>query len=221
MLSNEEKYLFNLSAISHEIRNPVAIISSYLQLTQRKHPEVTGFDTWQPLMENMDFLKQLLQDISSYTNASKLHKTLSSLTVFLDHLVQSCQPALLPVTLSFDHPEDTSLSYFDKDRMRCVFLNLIRNSYEAIKDRPDGKIHLTLSISDDNYIISVTDNGEMIPAQHLSTLFQPFVTYKAEGTGLGLALVHEIISAHKGTISVCSTWEETCFQITLPICHKA
>lgn len=217
MLSKEEQYLFNLSAISHEIRNPVAIINSYLQLTQRKHPEVQSFDTWAPLMENMDFLKKLLQDLSAYTNAGKINKQLCSLTDIIEHVLVSSQPAALPIIITFEKPDTVPLTYLDQGRIRCALMNLIRNSYESIKNKDSGRIQLSLLCQNDNFILSVSDNGEKIPEEHLPTLFQPFITYKSDGTGLGLALVYEIISAHNGQISVCSTEEETCFKIILPM----
>ena len=54
----EDSHRMNLSRISHEIRNPVTIISSFLQLTQKTHPEVSNFGTWKPILENMEYLKQ-------------------------------------------------------------------------------------------------------------------------------------------------------------------
>lgn len=72
----EESHRMNLSRISHEIRNPITLINSFLQLTQKKHPEVIEFKTWNPIIENMEYLKQLLEELSDYNNSGILHKEL-------------------------------------------------------------------------------------------------------------------------------------------------
>ena len=64
----EESYQFRISQISHEIRNPVTLINSYLQLLAKNHPEVTGFQYWDHVVSNMDFLIELLNEISTYNH---------------------------------------------------------------------------------------------------------------------------------------------------------
>ena len=83
----ELSHQMELSRVSHEIRNPVTLVNSFLQLTQSHHPEVSDFDTWQPLMENMNYLRNLLDEFSCYNNSRKLQKECFSLTPFLQTLV--------------------------------------------------------------------------------------------------------------------------------------
>lgn len=217
MLTQEEECHLKLSVLSHELRNPVAIINSYLQLTEKRYPQVKEFTTWTPLMENMDFLKNLLEDLSSYTNAHKLHKENFSLIPVIESLIINCEPYVEPIPLEL-HTTCASIDVFlDKRKFHCALLNLIRNGAEALKGQENGKICITVSADTTTLHISVSNNGPIIPSDDLPTLFEPFVTHKTEGTGLGLALVHDIIQAHGGDIQVTSTPNETCFSLTLPL----
>ena len=68
----EEEHRTEVSRISHEIRNPVTLINSYLQLTRNHYPQVDEFSTWKPILENMEFLKELLEELSRYNHAGTL-----------------------------------------------------------------------------------------------------------------------------------------------------
>ena len=66
------KHQFMLSQVSHEIRNPVTLINSFMQLLEGRHPELTQDNYWQKIMENMDFLKSLLNELSAFNNSGNL-----------------------------------------------------------------------------------------------------------------------------------------------------
>ncbi|NCB93914.1 MAG: HAMP domain-containing histidine kinase [Clostridia bacterium] len=229
----KEAHRMELSQISHEIRNPVTLINSFLQLTESQHPEVAAFSSWQPLMENMDYLKLLLEELSDYNNSRLLHKELFSLNDFLKSLVCDCQALTAPIPLIFEKQTAIPPSCFDKTKLRSALLNLIRNAVESLNgcSKTPGRIPLdsasrhskiTLSISFDGdfFHINVSNNGPMISPEDLPSLFTPFVTHKKEGTGLGLAIVKNIAEAHGGSVSVASTAEETCFSLHLPLCYE-
>lgn len=205
-----------LSQISHELRNPITIINSFLQLTETSYPEVITFHTWNPVMENMAYLKQLLNDFSTYQSSLTLHKKSDSLSKLLSTLVDSCRYNISPHQITFEQTTPIPSAYFDSTKLRSLFLNLIRNAVEAFPPDRTGHINLSLSYQEPNFLISVKNDGPQIPPQFLSSLFDPFVTHKKDGTGLGLAIVKNIIEAHQGTISVDSTPAETCFFLTLP-----
>lgn len=217
----DESYRMNLSRISHEIRNPVTLINSFLQLTQSRHPEVAEYQTWQPLLENMDYLKQLLESLSDYNNSEILHKEELSLTSLLDSLVCACRPSLVPSEIRFEKAGPVPSAFFDRTKLRAAILNLIRNAGEALKGKPGGTIRVILSFDGSFFHIRVTNNGPQIPPEHLEHLFEPFVTHKKKGSGLGLAIVKNVIQAHDGHISVSSTVSETSFTIVLPLSYDA
>jgi signal transduction histidine kinase len=101
--------------------------------------------------------------------------------------------------------------------MKQVLINLLRNAAEAI-DKPDGQIEIALGQEDGQALVCIADNGSGIPSDQLDRIFEPFYTTKgAEGTGLGLDIVREIITSHEGTIDVDSEpGRGTTFTIRLP-----
>lgn len=216
----EDSHHLELSRISHEIRNPVTLINSFLQLTQSQHPEVTSYRTWESIMENMDYLKQLLEELSDYNNSGKLHKEQFSLTPFLSSLAGECAPLLSPVNISFQKTTAIPPACFDKTKLRAAILNLIRNASEALAGQENGEILLSLAFDGSVFYIEVSNNGPQIPADYIPGLFDPFVTHKKDGTGLGLAIVRNIVQAHGGMIAVSSTPETTCFTIQIPLSYQ-
>ena len=92
--SLKEQYHFHISKISHEVRNPVTLINTYLQLIMIKHPEVTGFDYWDHIMSNIDFLKDLLNEISDFNNSQILKKESINLYVLLQRMSEELSPLL-------------------------------------------------------------------------------------------------------------------------------
>jgi two-component system nitrogen regulation sensor histidine kinase GlnL len=119
----------------------------------------------------------------------------------------------------------------NRDQFIQVFLNLVKNAAESIGDQPDGQIELTtafrpgvrLQIPGSKTRVSlplefcVKDNGAGVPADLLPHLFDPFVTTKPTGTGLGLALVAKIVGDHGGIIECESQPRHTIFRVLMPM----
>lgn len=217
-----EDYQMLLSTISHEIRNPLTLINSYLQLLAGSYPEITSSAYWETIESEMEHLKFLLKDISSYQNSILLHPKTTNFTTWLSEYKQMISPLLLSypeITFSCESEQDLPLLEIDVFRFRQVFDNLVRNSIEALSTC--GKTNLYLSISafmdGDTLCITVTDNGCKIPDEQVPTLFDPFVTHKSCGTGLGLPITKRIVEAHHGTVTLsCNSADKTTFEIRLP-----
>ena len=202
----KEEFSFTLSRLSHEIRNPISLISSELQLMASSHPELCSYRQWDNLMDNLEYVKELLNELSDFSHAGTVHLTPTNPKEFLN-TVLSCEKTMLDylgITLEI-HIEDASPQILlDRIKMRQAIFNLIRNSCEAIS-YPGGKITVGLRKINDRICISIKDNGCGMTETQTANIFQPFVTYKSEGTGLGLAIVKEIIHAHGQHINVIST----------------
>lgn len=212
----KEDHRMTLSRISHEVRNPVTLINGFLQLTQSRYPQVRDYQTWAPVMENMHFLRQLLDELSDYNNSDLIQKEYLSLTHLLKELVDDCNLAMPKLEILFEKKTAIPSAYFDRTKLRAAILNLIRNAAEALSDTPEGKIVVSLSFDGSSFCIQVANNGPQIPEAYLTDLFTPFVTHKTGGSGLGLAIAANTAHRHDGTISVLSTPEETCFTLLLP-----
>lgn len=210
-----------ISKISHEIRTPLTLISSTLQLIQKQHPEVTQFAYWKQMLEDISFMKTLLEELSLYNNGTRLHKTVIHTTDFLNRLILSFATTLTESSIELTSNIGQNLPNISGDpiKLQEALLNLLTNARDAVK--PDGKIYFSAQSKDESIILHIKDNGCGIPKSHLSDIFTPFTTYKENGTGLGLAIVKAVTEAHHGTVYVKSIpFHSTSFTLTLPIQDK-
>lgn len=201
-----EELQFALSRFSHEIRNPIALISSELQLLLSAHPEAEAFDEWEGIQENLEYIKDLLNELSDYNNAWKINLQPTALTDYLHKIAASVRPSMDYLGIRFEEQISSSLPILPVDRikLRQTLLNLLRNAQEAIS-APEGCILFRARQTEGKKIaISVCDNGCGIDASRQASIFTPFETYKKGGTGLGLPIARRIIQAHNGTITVKS-----------------
>jgi signal transduction histidine kinase len=95
----------------------------------------------------------------------------------------------------------------DKEMLLRVINNLITNGIQAIPNDRKGNVSILLTADDVAVSVTITDNGCGIPEEQLSTIFEPYFTTKSTGTGLGLAMVKQIVEGHYGTIEVKQTSE--------------
>lgn len=226
-LLQKEKQM-QLSMVSHEIRNPVTLINSFVQLLGTSYPEIKDSRHWLNLTNNLQFLRFLLAQLSDYNNSQKLNRTEFNLYIMLQSFIDSVRPTLQEQNIMITFEKEGAVPPFlmDREKLTQVFLNLIRNAAEAIEEshgenEKEGKIHITLTADFDKVTVSIRDNGPGIPNEYLPTLFDFFVTHKKEGTGLGLAICKNIVEAHHGTLTISSPPEKGAeFIITLPILYR-
>lgn len=212
----QENQQQQLSAISHEIRNPVATIRGFLQLTQKQHPEVCNYVTWPSLLDNVDYLCSLLDELSQYNQAIHLHKESISLTNLLKSLTEECQTTFASTRITFIKKSAIPRASLDPVKLRSAVLNLIRNAHEALALQTDGQITVSLSFDGDLFHISVSNNGPEIPVEIRERIMEPFISFKKDGTGLGLAIVRSVAEAHGGKLILESTPKQTTFTLLLP-----
>lgn len=220
-----ESHQIDISTISHEIRNPLTLVYSTLQLLESEHPEVCHFRHWANMRADIEYMKQLLEELSTYNNGSRLTLAPIDSDTFLKTLALSFASSLIDTDIEFTSRIEPELPMFlgDQIKLREVLLNLLRNARDAVSetdspahDKPQITLHASANETD--IIIAVTDNGCGIPCADLKSIFEPFVTYKKDGTGLGLAVASRIAKAHGGSLTASSTpGALTTFTLTLPI----
>lgn len=201
-MSNEKQSELFLGKLSHELRNPLTLIYSNLQLIEKQHPEVLSFENWNYIQEDLHFLHSMLNDISQYGNSSRLCISEFCFSDFMRQLALSFAASCTESNINFTSVIPSSLPRFhgDKTKLREVFLNLLINAKDALREK--GTIRLQAAHTSDTLIIRVEDNGSGIAREHLDSLFLPFVTYKKNGTGLGLFLCKSIVELHHGKIHI-------------------
>ena len=207
---------FMLSKFSHEIRNPLTTLYSTVQLIEMQHPEVKEFKHWTSLIYDIEYMNQLLDELSNFTKSERLNLTYIEMRPFLERLSLSFAASIAQSEVEYTSEIDPYISQItgDKTKLQEVFLNLLKNAFDAAK--PNHSIRFTARMVDDDLVIKVQDTGCGITKEQLPTIFEPFVTYKKQGTGLGLAICDHVIRAHGGTITVESEPDVgTTFCITL------
>ena len=145
----QDEFHLILSRFSHEIRNPIALINSEIQMIEDTHPEVVSFDYWNDITANLEYTKELLNNLSDYNNAHKLERKRTAFTAYLKEIISSIQPTYqyLGITLKTDISPSLPALFIDPVKLKQALLNLLRNAAEAISSA-DGKVKLCAFSSD-------------------------------------------------------------------------
>jgi signal transduction histidine kinase len=207
-----------LSKMFHEIKNPLTLIGSSLQLIESEHPEVKTYRFWNQTIKDLHNLREFINELSDFQKVSNLQKTLISLFDFTEDLIDSTAGFLetLKISLQFEC-EILDLDFVgDEAKLRQAVINLIKNAAES---SPAGSaILLRISADTQMLCMEVTDRGCGIGKEYLSKIFEPFHTTKSYGTGLGLPIVKRIVDSHDGRLSINSTeGAGTTVQMFLPL----
>ena len=208
----------------HEIRNPLSAMDINLQLLQERlgsrseDPEIGRY--LEIISTETRRLNEVLRNVQVFSKPESpdletvdLHQIIDQV-LFLIREEASRKKIEIAESLQAKY----SMVKADPDQMKQVFLNLFKNSIEAMSE--GGKFEV-LSRNDGQYKIigvELVDTGSGIPMANLQHVFDPYFTTKKKGTGLGLSIVHNIIAQHGGSIDVTS-WlgEGTIFSIILPL----
>ena len=216
--------------LAHEIKNPLSGIRGAAQLLETSVGDSDRTLT-RLICDEADRIVKLVDRMEVFSDERPIEREPVNIHVVLDHCRRIAANGFarsIPILDEYD--PSLPPVYANRDQLVQVFLNLIKNAAEAIGDAPDGEIMLTtafrpgvrLSVGGNSAKVSlplefcVRDNGPGVPSDMLSHLFDPFVTTKANGTGLGLALVAKIIGDHGGVIECESQPRRTVFRVLLP-----
>ena len=209
----EKKLYESLFKITHEIKNPLAVCKGYLDMFDINN-KAKANRYINIINQEIDRMLLLLNDFSK---ACKLE--IDPMIMDINMLLQDvCDEAKLFLNnIKFDYKlYDTELYiYGDYNRLKQVFINIIKNAKEAIED--NGKISLYSKISKNNIIIYIKDNGIGISEKDLNKVGTAFYTTKKNGTGLGVCFSKEIIEKHDGTIKYIMLDKGTLVRVSLPI----
>lgn len=215
-----ENHHTTVSMIAHEIRNPLTLVSSSLQVIEAQHPEVKEYYNWKQTMEDIRFMCSLLNELSTFNNSSTLHYSVFAIDKLLKNIAVSFAISLdsedSKIRFSSRISPDMGNFTGDKIKLEQVILNLLKNAKEAVEE--NGTISLTADKENSQIVIRCTDNGCGIPDDDIEKIFDPFFSHKEGGTGLGLSLSKKIVEAHSGTLTAISSHVTgTVFTVSLPV----
>lgn len=203
----------------HEIRNPLALLKGNLQLIESKEPKIKEIDRWGNLHNNIDQINTTLEYFSNISKLFTIEEEDVDISLIVTEIFDSFQCVAKEKNIDFNlYIDQDNLTHIKGDgkKIRHALSNLVKNAFEACE--PYDSVSLRCdSIDDESVEIKVIDTGSGIDKKIINSILTPFVTYKQNGTGLGLTLVNYIANEHNGKLKIESELGEgSTFTICLP-----
>jgi signal transduction histidine kinase len=196
------------AGVAHEVGNPLNSLHIHLHLMQRQAQKLKGTARVE-LDESIDIARSEVSRLDSIVTQflrairpSKPQFQPENVNSIVDEAVRFFAPEIKDrdIVVEQELRSDLPLLQIDRDQMKQAFYNVIKNAFEAMKQR--GILRVRTDRDDTHVLISFTDTGGGISPENLSRAFEPYFTTKASGTGLGLLIVRRIVREHGGELSI-------------------
>jgi signal transduction histidine kinase len=200
------------AGVAHEIGNPLNSLHIHLQLMERKVKKLRAAEEKRELQESIDIARAEIDRLDSIVSQflrairpSKPQLRPEDVNAIVEETVRFFQPEIQDrdIVVETELRSDLPRIELDRDQIKQVFYNAIKNSFEAMKRR--GILRIRTDRDDTHVKISFTDTGGGISPENLSRVFEPYFTTKSRGSGLGLLIVRRIVREHGGELAIEST----------------
>ncbi len=203
------------AGIAHEIRNPLTSIKGFIHLLKSNHLNEEYFDI---VFSELERINSIVGEFLVLAKPSVTNFVEQDVTILIKDIVTliDTQSILSNVQIFVEFDRDLPMVNCEKNQLKQVFLNIIKNSIEAMPN--GGNIDVKVKAKEEGKIsIEIIDQGIGIPKERISTLGEPFYSTKEKGTGLGLMTCFKIIESHNGQFIIKSKLNEgTTIEIILP-----
>lgn len=214
------------AGLAHEIRNPLVAIRTFTQLLPERYNDAEFREGFQGLaLKEVDRICGLINDLLSFARPSRPNVAEENMNDVVDGIARILETEAKEkgVEIARDFGLNLPKVWIDREQMKQVFMNLILNAIQAMREGGSILIATRLFSRDEagqssQFVqVEVRDTGIGIPPENLDRIFDPFFTNKDEGSGLGLSISHQIVQEHGGYVTVESkVGVGTTFFINLP-----
>lgn len=219
ILTRDKRQQAMLAGVAHEIRNPLGGIELFAGLLANdiENKDLNAYA--RKILAEVQHLKSIIQAFLDYAKPNTAKPERIEIKPIWDEVVFLLAGEMNEVDLKFQEYNQIPLIFVDPQHLKQIFLNLIKNSLAALKN--DGTIFVNIQRMNDDVEIEFTDTGPGIPAEYQNQVFEPFFTTREKGTGLGLAVVKNLVEENGGVIQYREgKLKGACFLITFPVEQK-
>ena len=208
------------AGLAHEVRNPLNAAKLQLELLERRLRRSTDdprlVEPSELAQKEIERLTMLLNEFLAFAKPPELHTHDADVAAILRQVAElervSAESRGAELTL-VSCPEHL-VALVDSAKIHQIVLNLVRNAIEEVS--PGGHVTLELEAKDNQIKIRVNDDGAGIPDRVAPRIYEPFFSTKESGTGLGMSIVHSLVTLHGGTITLDTSPRGTRFEISIP-----
>lgn len=208
----EQNLRLMLAGVAHEIRNPLGGIELHAGLLEKDAPADLKARV-QTIRAEVRRLENIVRDFLDYARPRASEAERVEVRALLENLREHLQPQFPGIVWRIAASEQIAVRA-DSEQLRRILLNLMRNAIEAMNEQ--GALAITARARAPEIDIEVIDNGSGVPAELREKIFEPFFTTRAQGSGLGLALVKQWAEQNRGAIRLRPSSAGAHFQLTLP-----
>ncbi|GFZ89039.1 hypothetical protein GCM10008018_39040 [Paenibacillus marchantiophytorum] len=216
----EEQVEITTSGLIHEISNPLTIMKGYSDLLSRNEQlDVQAKGMVSQIKIAGTHMNSIIKNYNQFIKSGKINPEDADVMEIIKESLVLTSIKIKEKNVFIDVNEQKSrIVKIDKDKMRQVFINLINNSIEAMDEKEQKTIKITIYASNNAMNIVFTDTGSGIPKNEWDRIFAPFHTTKEAGMGLGLSISQRILNSHGGYIEIVKSDEKgTEIKVTIPL----